>query len=231
MPDASPHSPSDGPRRRLTYLQEPVEHRLKAPADFIVAYAENASLRDGLATVGVREAAVTALGDLLATAREAYGVRAELFGRRGEAAALRDRTMDAAETAYAYVFDRAKPARRADDALRAALDVGTRESSRTQRLEQMGRFLDGADRHADALEGYGVQKPHIATARAAVEEATTAYQTWDRLDVEVQHDTDERDDEIMRPLDEAMRDLQERGKAAFADDPQMLEFLGLRPQA
>ena len=230
MPDSSPHSPADGPRRRLTYLQESVEHRLKVPADFIAAFAQNAPLRDGLATVGVGQATVTALGDLLATARAAYGARAELFDRRGEAAALRDRTMDAAETAYAYVFDRAKPARRADDALRAALDVGARESSRTQRLEQMGRFLVGADRHADALEGYGVQKTHIAAARAAVGEATTAYRTWERLDVEVQHDTDERDDEIMAPLDEAMRDLQERGKAAFAGDPQLLEFLGLRPQ-
>lgn len=87
------------------------------------------------------------------------------------------------------------------------------------------------DRVAGDRRRDGVQKPHITAARAAVEEATTAYQTWDRLHVEVQHDTDERDDEIMAPLDEAMRDLQERGKAAFGDAPQMLEFLGLRPQA
>ena len=68
----------------------------------------------------------------------------------------------------------------------------------------------------------------LAEARAALAAADKASAAYARLDKEAEDATRLRDGR-MGPLDEAMRDVQERGQTGMPERPDLLELLGLPP--
>ena len=191
-------------------------------------YPNNADLQAGLTKGGVTQAHLDALRAALEPALAADGVQAAAQQAAGAASATLKAAMPAVEAAYDEVFRRAKAAGRMDAALKAALDVGRKDKNRTKRLAQMRSFLDAADGRRAALDGYGTTDAHFDGARAALARSEAASATWARLDKEAEDATRERD-RRMGPLDAAMRDVQERGKAGMPERPDLLELLGLPP--
>ena len=222
-------SGSRGPRPDLTYLQRPVAHRLSVPRALLEEhYPNNAALRAGLAGGGVTQKLLDALREVLDPALAADGVQAAAQKAAKQASEVLKGLMPAAEAAYDEVFRRAAAAGRTNATLRAALDVGARETNRTKRVAQMRQFLDAADGERVALDGYGTTDAMFAEARTALGVAEKASDVYARLKKEAEDATRLRDD-LMEPLDEAMRDVQERGRAGMPGQPDLLELLGLPP--
>lgn len=218
---------SRGPRRRRTYLQGSVQHRLEVPRAFLEEhYPNNADLREGLAKGGLNKKHLDVLRAGLDAALAADGTAAKASGAAGAASEVLKGAMPGAETAYDEVYRRAKAAGRSDAELRAALGMGRRETNRTKRLAQMRRFLDAAEGRRAALDGYGTTDGHFAEARAALAEAEAASAVWTRLQKEAEDATRMRDG-LMGPVDGAMRDVQERGRVGMPERVDLLELLGL----
>ena len=68
----------------------------------------------------------------------------------------------------------------------------------------------------------------MAEARATLAAAETADAAWARLRKEGEDATRERNG-LMGPVDKAMRDVQERGRAGMPERVDLLELLGLPP--
>ena len=222
-------SGSTDSRPRPSYLKQPVAQRLSVPRALLEEHhPNNAALRAGLAAGGVTQKLLDALREVLDPALAADGVQAAAQRAKKEASERLKALMPATETAYDEVFRRAAAAGRTNLALKAALDVGARETNRTKRVAQMRQFLDAADGERVALDGYGTTDAMFAEARAALGVAEKASDVYARLKKEAEDATRLRDD-LMEPLDEAMRDVQERGRAGMPGQPDLLELLGLPP--
>ena len=224
----SPTGPGGG-RPRRSYTKEPVARRLEVPTNVLDEhYPNNADLRAGLAKGGLTQAHLDALRAALEPALAADGVQAAAQQAAGAGSATLKAAMPATEAAYDEVFRRAKAAGRMDASLKAALDVGPKATNRTKRLAQMRTFLNAAAGSRAALDGYGTTDEHVEGAEASLARAEAASATWARLDKEAEDATRERD-RLMGPLDAAMRDVQERGKAGMPERWDLLELLGLPP--
>jgi hypothetical protein len=211
-----------------SYINRPIEHRLEI-ADMIVdTHTENEAFRDGLTLVGVAPERITALSEAAAAARVADDAQAALYSTAREQYARVRATLAASERAYAEVQDRSHAAGRLDPDLKAALDFGPKEQNRTKRLAQKRQFLEAATTHQADLAPYGLTADHLTAAKDARDTAHQTSQEWTRRNVDAQDATQQRD-ALMVPLDAIVRDLQERGRIAFRDQPQFLEFLGLGP--
>ena len=219
-------SESRGSNPRRSYLQTSVENRLKVPADTLAAYATNADLKKGLGRAGVTKEDMEALSGLLEAAVTADKAQAAAAKVAGVASERVRNAMAAAEAAFDEVFWRGTAAGKRDAEVRAALRVGTR--ARAKRLTQMAEYLDAAEGQRAALDGYGLEDTHVAAARTTHGAAVVANTDWAVRDKEAEDATRLRDG-AMVPLDEKMRDLQERGRGGLGDRPDLLEILGLPP--
>lgn len=217
-----------GPRPRRTYLDSSVENRLSVPATVIAAYASTAEFREALAKGGVKQKQIDTLGALLAPAVAEDDAQAAAGRANGVASAVLDEAMEAAEAAFAEISKRGTAAGRRDPEVRAALKVGRREKGRVKRLAQMRQYLNAADSRQAVLEGYGAEPVHFVAARATLAAAEAAATAWVTAD-KVAEDATKKRDKMMVPLDEEMRDVQERGRAGASDRPDFLELLGLPP--
>ena len=93
---------------------------------------------------------------------------------------------------------------------------------------QIRQYLNAADGRQAALVGYGAEPEHFVAARATLAAAEAAATAWVTAD-KVAEDATRTRDGAMVPLDEAMRDVQERGRAGASERPDFLEILGLPP--
>ncbi len=229
MPDTpTPPPPPGRPRQPLAYERWPVERRLDLAQNIPVAYAGNAPFREGMNAAGTTPVLIGQLGPLVTAARRADNAQAAAYSAEGAGSARVQRTMAALEKAVKPVRARADAAGRADAELKRALDFGPKERNRSQRLAQVQQFLEAATTHQAALGGYGLEAEHLTAATTAAGAAHTASQAWDLLERAAERSTQERD-LAMVPLDELVRDLQERERAGLGNDSQLLEILGLRP--
>ncbi len=213
-----------------SYLRCSVESRLDTARNIVTAWGENADFESGMAKAGAKDTHIAALSAAIAPAAAADDAQAALYRVERTAAAVLKTKMAAAEKAYAVVYDRDEAAGRMDPELAAALDFSPAERNRSKRLAQMAQALARAEVHAAALGEYGLEPTHISAARTARNDAFTASQTWERRRIEAEDGT-HAVAAAMKPMDKIVRDLQERGKIAFEDQPQLLEILGLGPIA
>ena len=203
-------------------------NRLSVPATVLAAYKANKDFQEALAGGGVTPALMDGLAALLETAVTAEDARAAAAQAAGVASEALKAAVEGAETAFVEVSKRGVAAGKRDPAVRAALDVGRRAKSRPQRLLQMRQYLNAADGQRAALDGYGLTDAHVEAARATLGAAEEAAKAWATLD-KVAEDATRLRTGAMEPLDAAMRDLQERGRAGASDRPDFLELLGLPP--
>ena len=221
-------SPSPAPSRR-TYLQRPFDERLLVAENLVAAVRANADLRDALATVGVTPAMIDGLDDALAPVRDAVGAQTRAAADARAASDAQRAALTAAESAHEAVALRARAALRSDLPMRRALGFDRKAPRQAARLAQMRQTYDAAPAHIDRLASYGVTEALLTAGRTALDAAEAAVLDADRKAALAQVATDARD-RAMHPVDQTVRDVQERAKAALTGRPQLLELVGLRPR-
>ena len=221
-------TPSPTPARR-TYLQRPFAERLLVAENLVAAIGEHAELRDALATAGVTPAMTTALGAALTPVHAAVAAHTRATADARAATEAQNAALTAADEAYEAVSLRSRAALRSEPELRRALGLGTKASTQAARLAQMRQMYDAAPDHMARLASYGLTADLLTTGSAALDAATAAVLDADRHAAAAQDATAARD-LAMAPVDAAVRDIQERAKAALTGRPQLLELVGLRPR-
>ncbi len=242
-PTGSPkHTPipmeTSAPRRyRSTFLQQPVEVRLSVAENIPTNYAATADLRALLTPAGIGVPDITAIGALAAPARAADSAAAHARALADAAFARVDGSRRPGEPkgtdelladAFRAVTDIVRPAARRDAALRGALPPRTPKKS--------GRR---ADYYKDVATYLGVVSNPPFRAGLAPRGLTDELLTADALaDARAAHaeavrlgaigeDATRGRDALMVPLDEAVRDLQERAKGPLRLRPDLLALLGV----
>jgi hypothetical protein len=217
------------PINARNYHALPLAERLEEAHRIIGVLETHAEIQAGLAPFEYDAAKFTEGRTLVDAALQEFDDQIQAYGSKKQASARKTRAFQDATEEWQRLAGIAEIVYRDEPETLDAL--GTRNFPRRQ-AQQLGRFRQfstaaRAPEHAARLAPKGVDEDALTAFDALVTAADTADHTAGNTRAAAQTSTEGRDDEA-DDIDAYIRDVQDFGRIAFEDRPQLLEYLGIR---